>query len=407
MCLTESWKTRIRHILMLSLLGIITFGTQTSIYGHKLDQSYAYLKIYDDKITGRFEIILNDLNKALFADQNGASITKENLIERIDEVQDYVKENLKFRANNELLTIRFSQVDTMKAKKRVFVLLDFTLIEKGTTPDHIDIDYSIMFDVDPNHTGMVLIEQFWRGNLFNNESRPALVFSDSTRIQQLDLSSYSIFSGFIGIVKLGIKHIWLGIDHILFLIALILPAAMIRRERRWEPVSEFRSAFFYVVKIVTLFTVAHTLTLSLASFDVVELPSRLVESVIAISITIAALDILYPIFKKKIAWVVFIFGLFHGFGFASVLSHLGVLGEHMALSLFGFNLGVEIGQVAIILVIFPLLYMIRNYSFFPKVVLKYGAVVLIMMSMVWFVERAILDSPVKQYVEASLYRLLS
>ena len=339
--------------------------------------------------------------------RNGAPITKENLIERIDEVQDYITENLKFRANNELLTIRFSQVDTLKAKKRVFVLLDFTLIEKGTTPDHIDIDYSIMFDVDPNHTGMVLIEQFWRGNIFNNESRPALVFSDSTRSQQLDLSSYSVFSGFMGVVKLGIKHIWLGIDHILFLIALILPAAMIRREQRWEPVSEFRSAFFYVVKIVTLFTVAHTLTLSLASFDVVELPSRLVESVIAISITIAALDILYPIFKKKIAWVVFIFGLFHGFGFASVLSHLGVLGEHMALSLFGFNLGVEIGQVAIILAIFPLLYMIRNYSFFPKVVLKYGAVVLIMISMVWFVERAILDSPVKQYVEASFYRLLS
>ena len=407
MCLTGSRKTHVCRILMLLLLGIITFGIQTSVYGHQLDQSYAYLKIYDDKITGRFEITLNDLNKALSVDQDGKPMTKENLMERIDEVQNYVTENLKFRANNELLTLDFSQVDTMKVKKRVFVLLDFTLLEKATTPDIIDINYSIMFDVDTNHTGMVLIEQFWRGNIFNNERRPALVFSGSNRTQQLDLSGYSIFSGFIGVVKLGIKHIWLGIDHILFLIALILPAAMIRRERRWEPVKEFRSAFFYVVKIVTLFTVAHTLTLSLASFDVVELPSRLVESVIAISITIAALDILYPIFKKKIAWVVFIFGLFHGFGFASVLSHLGVLGEHMALSLFGFNLGVEIGQVAIILVIFPLLYMIRNYSFFPKVVLKYGAVALIMMSLVWFVERAILDSPIKKYVVASLNQLLS
>jgi hypothetical protein len=132
-----------------------------------------------------------------------------------------------------------------------------------------------------------------------------------------------------------------------------------------------------------------------------------VESVIAISIAIAAIDILFPIFKKKIAWVVFIFGLFHGFGFASVLAHLGVLGEHMALSLFGFNLGVEIGQVAVILVIFPLLYMIRNYAFFPKIILRFGAVVLIVLSTVWFLERAFLDASVMKYVEASLVQLLS
>jgi hypothetical protein len=210
-----------------------------------------------------------------------------------------------------------------------------------------------------------------------------------------------------GIVKLGVKHIWLGIDHILFLIALILPAAMIRRGRIWEPVTEFRSAIFYVIKVVTLFTIAHTMTLSLAAFRVIDLPSRLVESVIALSIAMAATDILFPIFKKKIAWVVFIFGLFHGFGFASILAHLGVLGEHMVLSLFGFNLGVELGQVAVILVIFPVLYMIRNYAFFPKIILRFGAAVLIVLSAVWFVERALSNTPVIKYLEASLTQLLS
>ncbi|MEJ2137209.1 MAG: HupE/UreJ family protein, partial [Desulfofustis sp.] len=185
------------------------------------------------------------------------------------------------------------------------------------------------------------------------------------------------------------------------------PAAMIRRQRYWEPVTEFRSALFYVIKIVTLFTIAHTMTLSLAAFKVFDLPPRLVESVIAISIAAAALDILLPVFKKKIAWVVFIFGLFHGFGFASVLAHLGVLGEHMALSLFGFNLGVELGQIAVILVIFPLLYMIRNYAFFPRIILRFGAVLLIGLSTVWFIERAVLGATVMKYVEASLAQLLS
>ncbi len=395
-----------RRALILTLLCVVVLLSQSPAFGHNLGQSYAYLKIYDDKITGRFEIILDDLNLLLSRDTAGNRITKENLNEHLVEINEYYQNHVTFTVNGEQLPYRFTGVDTLAAQA-LFVLLDFNLIEERTTPDLIDIYYSVMFDLDSAHTGMVLIEQFWRGNIFNNERQPSLVFSSSNRNQQLDLSNFTMFSGLMGIVKLGVKHIWLGIDHILFLIALILPAAMIRRKRHWEPVTEFRSALFYVIKIVTLFTIAHTMTLSLAAFRVVDLPSRVVESVIAISIAIAALDILFPIFKKKISWVVFIFGLFHGFGFASVLFHLGVLGEHMALSLFGFNLGVEIGQVAVILVIFPVLYMIRNYAFFPKIILRFGAIALIMLSAVWFVERAFLDSPVKKYVLASLNQLLS
>lgn len=402
----ESIPKIFHRIIIVLLLCILTMLSHTTAFGHKLGQSYTYLRIYDDKITGRFEIILDDLNRALSRDSAETLITKQNLNEHLAEIQEYYRANVRFTVNGEQIQYQFTGYDTLKAKA-LFVLLDFNLIENQTTPDLIDVDYSVMFDVEPSHTGMVLIEQYWRGNIFNNESRPSLVFSASTRNQQLDLSNHTMFSGFMGVVKLGIKHIWLGIDHILFLVALILPAAMIRRGNIWEPVTEFRSALFYVIKIVTLFTIAHTMTLSLAAFRVMDLPARLVESVIAISIAIAAIDILFPIFKKKIAWVVFIFGLFHGFGFASVLAHLGVLGEHMALSLFGFNLGVEIGQVAVILVIFPVLYMIRNYAFFPKIILRFGAVVLIVLSTVWFLERAVLDASVIKYVEASLAQLLS
>lgn len=406
MDLAETNLISVRLSLIMTFLCVLTVLLQSPVYGHNPGQSYTYLKIYDDKITGRFEIILEDLNRALSKGTTEPLITEDSLSEHLDQIHDYVSTHVRFSIDGKQLSPQFTGVDTLHAKA-LFVLLDFKLLENHTTPDFIDIGYSIIFDVDPTHTGMVLIEQYWRGNIFNNERRPSLVFSSSNQNQRLDLSNYTMFSGFTGIVKLGVKHIWLGIDHVLFLIALILPAAMIRRERYWKPVTEFKSALFYVVKIVTLFTIAHTMTLSLAAFKVVDLPGRLVESVIAISIAAAALDILFPVFKKKIAWVVFIFGLFHGFGFASVLAHLGVLGEHMALSLFGFNLGVEIGQIAVILVIFPVLYMIRNYAFFPKIILRFGAVSLIMLSAVWFVERAFLDSPVQKYVMASLNQLFS
>ena len=393
------------HSLILPFFCFVAIFIQTPAFGHNLGQSYAYLKIYDDKITVRFEIVLNDLNKALAKDASDP-ITKENLQEHLDPIHEYFRNHVKFSVKGEELTYNFTGFDTLNAKA-LWILLDYNLIEERVTPDLLDVDYSVMFDMDPNHTGMVLIEQYWRANIFNNEAQPSLIFSKSHQSQQLDLSNYTMLKGFMGLVKLGIRHIGLGFDHILFLIALVLPAAMIRRERQWEPVTEFNSALFYVIKIVTLFTVAHTMALSLAVFSVIDLPTRLVELVIAISIAIVALDILFPIFKKKIAWVVIIFGLFHGFGFASVLSHLGVLGEHTALSLFGFNLGVEIGQVTVILIIFPMLYLIRDYTFFPKIILKYGAVALIMLSAVWFVERAFLGSPVTKFVLASLNQLLS
>ena len=197
------------HAWILSLLGVVIFLIQTPVYGHNLGQSYTYLKIYDDKITGRFEIILDDLNLALSKDTPGILVTKENLDEHLGTIHEYFNTHVRFTASGEQLPFNFTGFDTLKAKK-LFVLLNFNLIEERTTPEVIDIDYSVMFDADPDHTGMVLIEQYWRGNIFNNESRPSLVFSGSKQRQQLDLSNYSMFSGFWGIVKLGVKHIWLG-----------------------------------------------------------------------------------------------------------------------------------------------------------------------------------------------------
>ena len=196
---------------------------------------------------------------------------------------------------------------------------------------------------------------------------------------------------------------------LLFIIALILPAVVRRNEnRQWEPVEGFRAALIYVIKVITLFTIAHSVTLSLAALEVVQLPSRLVESIIALSIVAAAVDIVFPIFGKRIWIVVFVFGLFHGFGFASILSDLGIPGRYMALSLLGFNLGVEIGQVAIICAVFPLLFYVRNLRFYPRVVLRAGAAMLILVAMYWFIERAFdVDLPAYALVKPWIDPLIS
>ena len=247
-----------------------------------------------------------------------------------------------------------------------------------------------MFDTDPEHRGFLVIEHYWQQGKFENEGLVSLTFEPSQTTQTLDLTEGSMWTGLLSLTKLGVHHIWIGIDHILFLVVLLLPSVLRRKEegRGWEPREKFRSSLWEVCKIVTVFTLAHSVTLSLAALDIARLPERLVESAIALSIAIAALDVLVPIFRKKILLVVGLFGLFHGFGFAFVLGEMGISGSKMALSLLGFNVGVELGQLGIVCVIFPLLFMMRLSLLYTRFAVYAGAAAAIFVSVYWFIERA-------------------
>ena len=187
----------------------------------------------------------------------------------------------------------------------------------------------------------------------------------------------------------GIWHIWIGFDHILFLLTLLLPAVLARRDRRWLPVEGATTAFLQVARIVTAFTVAHSITLSLAALDVVALPSRLVESAIAASVIVAALNNVFPVVTRRLWLVAFGFGLLHGFGFASVLSDLGLPGSALLISLFGFNLGVELGQLAIVAAFLPLAFLLRGAWFYARIALPAGSLAVAALASLWLAERAL------------------
>ena len=148
-----------------------------------------------------------------------------------------------------------------------------------------------------------------------------------------------------------------------------------------------------------LFTLAHSLTLGGAALGWVELPSRLVESIIALSIAIAAADLIVPIFGRKILVVVFVFGLFHGFGFASVLALMNIPSSYLPLTLLGFNVGVELGQLVIVCALFPLLYVLRTTVLYRRYLVTLGATGLIAVSLYWFTERAFeVDLPAGEWL---------
>lgn len=185
----------------------------------------------------------------------------------------------------------------------------------------------------------------------------------------------------------GIWHIWTGMDHVLFLLTLILPAVLKYHHHRWQSVDKLKPAMLDVLKIVTAFTLAHSITLSLATLEMIGLPERWIESVIAFSVVIAALNNLKPLFSASRIWLAFGFGLIHGFGFANALTDLSLLKGSMTSALLGFNLGVEIGQMMIVALVFPLAYSYRNSWFYPTWVLKAGSLATAIVAGVWMVER--------------------
>jgi hypothetical protein len=169
--------------------------------------------------------------------------------------------------------------------------------------------------------------------------------------------------------KLGVEHIFLGYDHICFLIALII-------------VSKFRE----VVKIVTSFTIAHSITLILATLQVVSLPARLVEASIAATIVYVALENLWVKDTKHRWWLTFCFGLVHGFGFAGVLREMGLPTIGLVRCLLAFNVGVEVGQLAIATALLPLAMFLARWKHGRKVVVAIS-ILLALFGTAWFIDR--------------------
>jgi hypothetical protein len=149
------------------------------------------------------------------------------------------------------------------------------------------------------------------------------------------------------------------------------------------------SSLAEVVRVVTAFTVAHSLTLGLGAFGVLRVPARVSESAIALSVVVASLNNVWPVVKQR-RWVVaFAFGLIHGLGFANVLSDLGLPVRVLARALVGFNLGVEAGQLAIVAMFLPVAYFMRETLFYRRYVVTAGSVSTALLGSLWLVERAL------------------
>jgi hypothetical protein len=249
------------------------------------------------------------------------------------------------------------------------------------------LDYRFLEDLDPSHRVLVTTP---------STSGPRLLAPGSTMRLAADGAQTSarehVAAGFVEMFVDGARHIVGGLDHLLFLVALLLPAVLTRAGGSWVARQHLRPALIQVAWIATAFTVAHSITLGRASFHVLRVPAAVIEPLIAVTVLAAALNNIKPVVTTRLAACAFVFGLIHGFGFAEVLAPLGLPTEELALALLAFNLGVEAGQLVIVAAAFALLASLRRWHGYPRWVLGSGSAALALIAVGWIVER-VFDVP--------------
>jgi HupE / UreJ protein len=349
---------------------------------HVASNGFLTIEVRGAALDGSIELAVRDVELAIGVDANGdGRVTWGELRRSEPRLAAYVAGHLSLAAQGSSCPLRFGHLEVNGRVDGNYAWLPFGA---RCTRDvrQLEIRYQVLEDIDPSHRGLL--------RLSAGAVVQSAVLDPHGPGTPLSVERASAWRAFQEYFRAGTWHIWSGIDHLLFLFSLLLPAVLVRRNRRWEPVTGVRPAFFSILKVVTAFTLAHSITLSLAALDVVRLPSRLTESVIAASIMVAALNNIFPLVTESRARIAFAFGLLHGFGFASVLADMGLPEGARLLSLVAFNCGIEAGQLAVVLAVMPAVYALRSVDLYRRALLPLGSGAIAVLALAWLVQRAFL-----------------
>ena len=330
------------------------------------------------EVRAQWDIALRDMDFALGLDSDGnGEITWGELRTRRADVAAWALPRLVLERGG-ACRLRLDHLQVDEHTDGAYAVLKLSGLCPAPAGD-VGLNYRLLFDLDSLHRGLLRITVDGTGH--------TTVLSPTSGTVRFGAGGVSRLKQFQQYGVEGIWHIWIGFDHILFLLSLLLPAVLVQAEKGWRGAERLGQAWREVLWVVTAFTVAHSITLSLAALGLISLPSRLVESAIALSVVLAAANNVWPVVAHR-RWVVaFCFGLIHGFGFASVLAELGLPSDALALSLLGFNLGVESGQLVIVAAFLPLAFALRHTAFYRKGIFVGGSLLTMLVAGVWLVER--------------------
>lgn len=352
------------HFLWVMALVAMSIASPPAVSAHKMNTSYTNIVFGVDTLKVRVRFDDNDMIK-IGLDQDGDGLLfYEEMEAGIDQALSFAEQNLNLHINGQAVILQRGRGDiTPDNKGNMFANLYFGA-PLNTAVEELDVqvNWPEQFADDHKNLGKILLP---------GQPLVQAIFSATAPKQTFVVAkSKTLWQQVYEFMVLGIEHIFLGYDHVMFLLALIIVGGR----------------FANLVKIISAFTIAHSITLCLAALEIVSLPSQWVEAGIALSIAYVAVENFW-LKRADHRWMLtFAFGLVHGFGFANVLRDLGLPTRGLVASLFSFNIGVEIGQIIIVAIVFPLTLWLNRQAYHRKFVLVVSTIIGLF-GLAWFIER--------------------
>lgn len=362
------------------LLIILSLFLTSPVLAHQLSTAYLTGELEQQGLlSGELQIRGFDFNLALALDSdNNGQLTWLEVNSRSQKINQYIAQNLSFSRAGEACQLMISpQLKADKHFNQGYIVTDFKA--QCALEGPISIHYQALFQHDSEHKLIVNLSAA-------DDAIVSRVMTANQQSVQLDMANGSLMNTVVEYVYQGMLHIWKGLDHILFLLVLLLTCVLYRENRQWQVKQNYRQIITSTAWIVTAFTLAHSITLTATAMNWMTVNSRWVEIGIAISVLLAALNNIWPL-VVRVAGLTFAFGLLHGMGFAGVLSELGLPSDQKFWSVLSFNLGVEIGQLCILALVLPVLIWLRNFNWYAQYFVRCSSLLIAVIALQWTLER--------------------
>ncbi|WP_343674248.1 HupE/UreJ family protein [Chitinophaga sp.] len=370
---------------LLLLSGICSFA-------HPMPSSVVTLSVLETSISGEAKMPLLDLEGALKMEADN------NLNVNTQFFKNYFHQHIKAFSGQTLWATTIDSIGTEEnvdinvGNYREVVVWFKMAPPAGKSLRSFLFDYDVIVHQIITHSILVFLKNDWKNGLHaENSGEPLGVITTNFKIGKfepltVDLEEGSWWKGFKSMLELGMQHIQEGTDHLLFLIVLLLPATLVATGKKWAGYAGTKYSLTRLLKIVTSFTIGHSITLLIGALGWCRPPAQPIEVLIALSILVSAIHALRPVFPGKEFFVAGGFGLIHGMAFAAALSGMGLGARILALSILGFNLGIELMQLFIVALIIPWLILLSQTKMYRWFRIA-GAVTAGIVSIAWIVER--------------------
>jgi hydrogenase/urease accessory protein HupE len=364
-----NWKSMRLIALLVALMLQVA-----DVWAHPPGLSSIYLQLHAQGLDVRVTFALQDIEAFAPMDSDlDAEVTDAEREAAKPNIAELVSEQIKLELDG--LPLNLTEPGTVSFDEQNNAHVDFLYRLPNSDGRELTLKSEFLNLLPEGHQHQLTVkdsEQQVLAEAMLNKAHPALT------IDLQNAEPPSAMSAFIDFLSLGVEHIVTGYDHLLFLLGLLMVT----------------HSFWPAIKIITFFTVAHSITLALAGLDVVELPSSFVEPFIAATIVYVGVEnLIRGDHPKGRHWLTFGFGLVHGFGFASVLREMNIgTGDFgILLPLLSFNLGIETGQIAVAAVVLPLIWTLNNRVETAHKFLTACSIVITLMGAYWFLDRTVLS----------------